>query len=354
MAGPDGFVMSLAKSVRQAADQNRPLKICGGGTKEFLGRTPQGDPIDVRAHAGVVSYEPTELVITVKAGTRLRDLEQTLADSNQMLPFEPPAFGEDATVGGTVACGLSGPARPYRGSVRDYVLGLSCINGKGEALRFGGQVMKNVAGYDVSRLMVGAMGTLGIITEVSFKVLPVPRESQTLVFECSAHEAQKKMAALATQPLPVSASAWSDGQLRIRLSGVAASVKTAARQLGGERDANADGFWHDLKEQRLSFFSSDEPLWRVSLKPRGEFPALPGEVLMDWGGALYWLKTKATVDELVRITKGLDVHLMRFRGGDRTGDLLGLSSKVAMLNQRMKHAFDPAGVLNRGRLMRES
>jgi len=219
----NNFIQSLAETVGEAAAKGDPLCIQGGNTKKFLGREPLGKPCSISSYAGVTNYEPTELVITAKAGTKLVNIEATLAEAGQMLPFEPPGFGVDATIGGTIACGLSGPARPYRGAARDLVLGINCINGSGQVLKFGGQVMKNVAGYDVSRLMVGAMGTLGIMTEISLKVLPTPKHTRTLVFECSSSAALKKMTSLFARSIPVTASAWHDDFLRIRLSGVKGS-----------------------------------------------------------------------------------------------------------------------------------
>jgi glycolate oxidase FAD binding subunit len=344
------FIQSLSVSVRDAAESGRALCVTGGDTKRFYGGEPIGDVCAMESYAGIINYEPTELVITAKAGTRLHDLEDTLAKSGQMLPFEPPAFGERATIGGTVACGLSGPARPYRGAARDLVLGISCVNGKGEVLKFGGQVMKNVAGYDVSRLMVGSMGTLGIITEVSLKVLPGAQCSVTRAFELSAQAALKKMTGLFTQALPVTASAWHDGVLRVRLSGVEASVNAASQELGGEDDPAGDPFWLDLKEHRLAFFDGPLPLWRLNVKPHIEPLDLPGAFLIDWGGGTYWLKSDASVETLDSMARSVDGYVMRFRGGDRSVRCGGLDGVAMRLNRHLKDAFDPKHVLNPGRL----
>ena len=226
----------LVERIREANALGTPLRITGGDTKHFLGRQPRGEQVDFSGHTGILSYEPTELVLTVRAGTPIAETQAVLNESGQCLAFEPPDYGSVATIGGTIASGLSGPCRPYRGSVRDFVLGVTCVNGRGESLRFGGQVMKNVAGYDVSRLMVGAMGTLGAILDVSFKVLPVPESEQTRVYEVSEEMAIEKMNEWAAQPWPLSAACYLKNELRIRLSGTEAGVAAAARELGGAQD----------------------------------------------------------------------------------------------------------------------
>ena len=344
------FIQSLATTVRDAATKGDPLCIQGGNTKQFLGREPLGKPCPVSGYAGVVNYEPTELVITAKAGTRLVDIEATLARAGQMLPFEPPGFGVDATIGGTIACGLSGPARPYRGAARDLVLGITCINGKGQILKFGGQVMKNVAGYDVSRLMVGSMGTLGIMTEISLKVLPVPKSTKTLVFECSSSAALKKMTSLFARSIPVTASAWHDDLLRIRLSGVKGSIDAASAKLGGDVDPDGDQFWQKLKEHRLDFFNGPGSLWRLSLKPKNEVLPLTDPHLIEWGGGLYWVKSSRPPSDLMKIAASAGGYITRFNGGDRSENLSGLDGVGMRLNQQLKKGFDPHNILNPGRL----
>ena len=345
----DSAVAALQERVRKAAHDGEALAITGGGTKSFLGRVSRGTPCSVHAIQGVVHHEPTELVVTVRAGTRLAELESRLAQSGQMLPFEPPALGEGATIGGTIACGLSGPSRPYRGAARDFVLGVRCINGKGEILRFGGEVMKNVAGYDVSRLMAGAMGTLGILTEISLKVLPRPACSQTRAFE----PASELMTSFLGRSLPISAAAYLDGVLRVRLSGSEAAVSPAAGALGGELEAEGDAFWSDLKEHCLDFFSHDSPLWRISLKPQNQLLRLPGKRLIDWGGAQYWVKSDAGFEALSERVMPYGGYITGFGGRDQGARSDVPPDAVMKLNRRLKAAFDPAGILNPGRLLPE-
>ena len=349
----DSAVAALQERVRKAAHDGEALAITGGGTKSFLGRVSRGTPCFVRAIQGVVHYEPTELVVTVRAGTRLAELESRLAQSGQMLPFEPPALGEGATIGGTIACGLSGPSRPYRGAARDFVLGVRCINGKGETLRFGGEVMKNVAGYDVSRLMVGAMGTLGILTEISLKVLPRPACSQTRVFEMSGEPVSERMTSFLGRSLPVSAAAYLDGVLRVRLSGSEAAVSAAAGALGGELEPERHAFWSELKEHRLDFFADDSPLWRISLKPQNDVIRFPGKTLIDWGGAQYWVKSDAGFEALSELARPYGGYVTGFGGHDQGARSDIPQDAVRKLNRRLKAAFDPAGILNPGRLLPE-
>lgn len=345
----DSFVESLQARIVTAGESGTRLNIVGGNSKHFYGGAPQGEPLDVGAHQGIVSYEPTELVVTARTGTPLVDLEQTLAESRQMLPFEPPAFGAGATIGGTIACGFSGPARPYRGAVRDFILGVNCVSGRGEYLRFGGQVMKNVAGYDVSRLMVGAMGTLGVMTEVSLKVLPLPVIERTLVFDCSGNNALTKMTDLGGRPLPVTGTVWHDGKLRVRLSGSEMAVESAASSLGGDLDIAGASFWQALKEHRLDFFGGTDPLWRLSIAAPAQMPDLPGESLVEWGGALFWVRSDDP-QALVALARVHGGNLTRFRGAERSVSFQPLGDTEAALNRKMKKAFDPTGILNRDRL----
>lgn len=346
----DSAVASIQEQVQKAGRDGEALCITGGGTKRFLGRKPHGTPCDVRSLEGVVRYEPTELVVSVCVGTTLKDLQNTLSSSGQMLPFEPPSFGEEATIGGTIACGLSGPSRPYRGSARDFVLGIRCINGKGEALRFGGEVMKNVAGYDVSRLMTGSMGTLGILTEVSLKVLPLPACVETRSYEMSSAEALDMMTGLFSRAVPVSASAWDDGYLRVRLSGSEAAVKAASSELGGDVDEQGNTFWGALKEQQLDFFSEKATLWRVNVKPQGRLLSLPGKSIIDWGGARYWIKADTDLKEMTDLVRPFGGYVTGFRSANRDEDFSGPEGSVLQLNRQLKKAFDPAGILNPGRL----
>lgn len=341
----------LSAAIQAAMTGNTALNIVGGDSKEFLGRTPRGTRLSTAAHRGILHYEPSELVITARAGTTLRELEHTLAEHAQMLACEPPHFGDNATLGGAVACGLSGPRRPYAGSVRDFVLGCRIINGRGEVLRFGGEVMKNVAGYDVSRLMCGAMGTLGLLLDISMKVLPRPAMETTLAQECTAAVALARMNAWAGRPLPLSAAMYDGEQLRFRLSGAASAVKAARQHMGGEPVTDADGFWRDLGELRHGFFADATPLWRLSLPPASAPLDLPGKSLIDWGGAQRWLLSSADEGLIRAAAVAAGGHATLLRGGTRDAERFHpLPANLLALHRSLKQAFDPAGIFNPGRL----
>ena len=254
------YSQALLEQVNQAISDKTPLVIQGSNSKALLGRPVTGQTLDVRCHRGIVNYDPTELVITARAGTPLVAIEAALESAGQMLPCEPPHYGEEATWGGMVACGLAGPRRPWSGSVRDFVLGTRIITGAGKHLRFGGEVMKNVAGYDLSRLMAGSYGCLGVLTEISMKVLPRPRATLSLRREISLQEAMNEIAQWQLQPLPISGLCYFDNALWIRLEGGEGSVKAARELLGGEEVAGQ--FWQQLREQQLPFFSLPGTLWR--------------------------------------------------------------------------------------------
>jgi glycolate oxidase FAD binding subunit len=345
------FIPDLAERVREHAARKAPLRIRGGGTKDFYGARMEGEPLDMAGYAGIVAYEPRELVLTVRAGTRLSDIEAALAAEGQALPFEPPRFGEAATIGGTVACNLGGPRRPYAGAPRDFVLGARIVNGKGEDLSFGGRVIKNVAGYDVSRLMAGALGTLGILTELSFKVLPRPPAEATIAFEMDEARMIDSVNKWAGQPLPLSATAWESGVLRVRLSGAASAVAAARVKLGGAEVADGPRYWEDLREHRLPFFAVGRPLWRLSVAQTSAPIPLAHPQLVEWGGGQRWVSgplDAARAREAAGHAKG---HATLFRGGDRgAGVFHPLAPAIAKIHRRLKEAFDPAGILNPGRM----
>jgi glycolate oxidase FAD binding subunit len=348
---PSDHSNALIEAVRDAHARHAPLVIHGGNTKRFYGRVVDGEPLDVSPHCGVVSYEPTELVITARGGTLLRDIETLLAEHGQMLPFEPPCFGERATLGGCIAAGLSGPRRPYAGSVRDTLLGVEILNGKGEHLRFGGEVMKNVAGYDLSRLMAGSLGTLGLLLQASVKVLPKPVREITLVQALDPARAINVMATWAKRPLPISAT-WHDGRnLYARISGGEHAVNAATEAIGGDQISAGEALWQTVREQTAPFFHTKAPLWRLSVPPAAPVVDLPGNWAIEWDGALRWLQTSAPAEVVRGATVGIGGHATLFRGGDRKGELFHtLPSALMAIHKRLKAALDPAGVLNPGRL----
>lgn len=341
----------LLEQVQAALADGTPLQIQGSASKAFLGRPVTGQAIDTRQHQGIVSYDPTELVLTARAGTPLLELEQAVSSAGQMLPFEPPRFTAGATLGGMVATGLSGPRRPWAGSVRDYVLGTRLITGHGKHLRFGGEVMKNVAGYDVSRLLAGSFGCLGLITEVSLKVLPKPRACFSITLQMDRQQALRRLAEWGQQPMPISAACHIDGQLHLRLEGGEGSVAAAHDRLGGE--ALQGGFWDDLNEHRLAFFDSETPLWRLSLPTASGDLALPGEQLIDWAGAQRWLKSEAPAEQIRQAARAVGGHASCFTAGVCDSPFQPLPAPLLHYHQRLKAQLDPQGIFNPGRLYPE-
>ncbi len=344
--------LDLQERVGSAAESKTPLQLIGGNSKEFLGRVPAGEPLMVNAHKGIVDYSPSELVVTARAGTTVSELQNLLAEENQVLGFEPPEFQGQATLGGTLATNLSGPARPWRGSIRDAVLGVRLINGLGEHLRFGGVVMKNVAGYDLSRFQAGAFGTLGIVTEISLKVAPKPAAEQTVCLARDQVSALDLMTKLQNKPVPLSGLLWIDGILYIRFSGAEAAVQSAAKRIGGERlmDKEATEFWMSVREFTHPFFSGPQPLWRYSVKSScADFDKTP--VLIDWGGGLRWTREAASMEPMRQFTEAGNGQVSCYRGGDRQGEVFQpLPPGLMRLHQRLKHAVDPLQLFNPGRL----
>ena len=352
------IVEQFRQQILAASAAGKPLRLRGGGTKDWYGQQLDGEVLDTRAYAGIIDYEPTELVITARCGTPLAEIEAALAARKQMLAFEPPHFGPGATVGGVVASALSGPRRASAGALRDFVLGAVLMDGHGERLAFGGQVMKNVAGYDVSRLLAGSMGTLGLILEVSLKVLPLPLREATLRLACAEIAALRLLNEWAGQPLPISASCWHDGVLSVRLSGAEAAVSAALQSLGGELLApdDAAAFWLSLREQTHAFFAGAGSLWRLSLPPHASAVILKGRQLVEWGGAQRWLKLDGDADaaggqRIRQAVAALGGHATLFRGGDKAvGVFHPLAPAVEKIHQRLRQAFDPAGIFNPHRM----
>ncbi|MBX3652071.1 MAG: glycolate oxidase subunit GlcE [Burkholderiales bacterium] len=350
----DTLIQQFADTIRAAAENRRPLRICGGGSKSFYGNPATGEDFGVTGYRGIVDYEPTELVITARAGTPLAEIESTMREQGQMLGFEPPHFDGGATLGGCIAAGLSGPRRAAAGAARDFVLGLRLLDGRGTDLRFGGQVMKNVAGYDMSRLVTGSLGTLGLILEVSLKALPLPPAELTLACEMPRGEAIEMMNALAGQPLPVTATCHVEKRLYLRLAGAETAVKAAAKKIGGETMPNAAEFWRNVRDHRDLFFSGDGPVWRLSLTSTAPEIDLPGHQLVEWGGALRWLKTDAGAESVRKAAHKAGGHATLFRRGRHdTGAFHPLPEALMQLHRRVKQAMDPAGIFNRGRLYPE-
>jgi len=361
---------ALIDQVRVAAADRQPLRIVGGDTKAFYGQPTTGTLLSMAAWSGIVSFEPTELVVTVRAGTPLADLEAVLAEKGQCFPFEPPRFGPGGTVGGMVAAGLAGPARASVGSVRDFVLGAQFINGRGELLTFGGQVMKNVAGYDVSRVMAGSLGTLGVLAELSLKVLPVAPAEATLVFELNQAAALEQLHRWGGQPLPINASCWvrddtapgAPELLFVRLRGAVAAVEAAcirmALEAGGQRmdSAQAGADWTACRDQTLPFFTAPAPdlcLWRLSLPQTAPVLALPYAQFIEWQGAQRWLWAPASAAAELRAAAAVvNGHATLFRAGaDGAPGVPRFSRQspvIETITQRLREQFDPAGIFNTG------
>jgi len=347
------FIQQTCDAIKAAADRGSTLRIVGGGTRSFYGRESAGEVLATGGHSGIVDYEPSELVLTARGGTPLEEIEALLADNGQMLPFEPPRFGPGSTIGGVVATGMSGPRRPYAGAVRDAVLGCEIINGFGEHIAFGGQVMKNVAGYDISRLMVGALGTLGVVTQVSVKVVPRPVEETTLVFDCAQGEAIETMNRWAGHPFPIAATCHDGDRLYVRLSGTQTGVRSAADKLGGEKLAEQAEFWARVRDQQHAFFRNAGSLWRLSVPPAAAPLDVPGATLLEWNGGLRWVAAEASPRDLREAAAAAGGHATWFRGHDGDEVFHPLPPAKLALERNLKRAFDPSGVLNPGRMYPE-
>jgi glycolate oxidase FAD binding subunit len=341
----------LTERVQSAAATRTPLAICGSGSKAFYGRPQRGAPLVLTAHTGVVDYDPQELVLTARTGTRLQDLETLLAEAGQYLPFEPPHFGPAATLGGAIACGLAGPARASAGPVRDFVLGARVLTGAAEVLSFGGRVMKNVAGYDVTRLMVGACGTLGVLLEVSLKVLPRAAHQLTLIFDLDAARAIARMNDWAMTPMPVSATTWVAERLYARLHGSEAALIEARRRMGGEELPQAPSFWHSIKEQTHPFFHDARDLWRMSVPAESAPLTLAGRTLIEWSGAQRWIVPADESADPHAIAARAGGFATRFRASNDGAEVFTpLPAALMQVHRELKKTFDPQAILNPGRL----
>ncbi len=344
-------IEQFAETISKASEKRESLCIRGSGSKDFYGGARTGTVLDVTPYRGIVSYEPKELVLTARAGTTLVEIEQALAENNQMLPFEPPHFGPGATIGGCIAAGLSGPRRPYQGSARDFVLGVRILDGNGDDLAFGGQVMKNVAGYDVSRLMAGAMGTLGVLLEVSLKVLPRPLQEMTLRFDMDEKQAIEAMNRWAGQPVPLSATTFFSNELTVRLSGSASALAAARSNLGGAELPDGALYWNSIREQNNAFFKSDLPLWRISLPSTVQSINIPGVQFIEWGGALRWCLTDADAMSVRMAASNAGGQATLFRSNDKTqGAFHPLSPALMKIHKKLKQTFDLNGTFNPGRM----
>lgn len=360
MQATDAALKRLIDRVNGARAGGVRLDIRGGGTKDFYAEVPRGEALETGELTGISAYEPTELVVTARAGTPLALLEATLADKGQCLAFEPPRFAPHGTVGGMVAAGLSGPARSAVGALRDFTLGASLLSGDGELLSFGGQVMKNVAGYDVSRLLAGSWGILGVICEVSLKVLPRRPATLTLAWERDEAAALGELLRFGARPLPVTASAWLDGRLSVRLSGAGTAVDEARAAIGGELVAEdaAAGWWTSIRDQRHEFFRVDaaqlargECLWRLSVPPGAAPLALPGRQMIEWSGALRWLRSGEPAARVRLAAAVAGGHATLVRAADkRAGAFAPVADPLLRIHRELKKAFDPAGIFNPGRL----
>ncbi len=340
--------------ISDAVAKESPINLVGGNTKQFYGREPFGEVLNVADNTGIVDYEPTELVVTVRNGTALSQLEAVLAEQGQMLGFEPPSFGQKSTIGGVIASGVSGPRRPFSGAVRDHLLGCKIINGYADILSFGGTVMKNVAGYDLSRLMAGSMGTLGLIVEASLKVVPKPEIEETWWQEVKENAVIQLMSQLLQKPFPFSGLHYDGKRLFYRLCGSSEAIKQSAETLGGEQLINDRDFWLSLKNQTSEFFQEEMPLWRISVAPATEQLSLAGSAMLDWGGALRWLKSDESAQHVYQTVAEAGGHATLFRGGQRDGLVFQtLPSDLMQIQQRLKHAFDPKGLFNQGRMYPE-
>ncbi len=355
---------ALQQQVQSSIDLRSPLLIRGGGSKSFYGRAPleTSNILELQDHTGVINYDPTELAITLRAGTRLQDLEHLLAQQQQMLPFEPPQFSYNSTIGGVVAAGISGPRRAFSSSIRDSILGVEIINGDGKIVRFGGQVMKNVAGYDMSRLMVRSMGTLGVILSVSLRVLPKPAKEITLVIEASLEESLLYCKQWRRDYLSISATTWYRGKIYVRLSGTEVTLKVAQQKLSQtlsfEPLENDIAFWQSIRNQQHPFFKRiNKPLWRLSLPINAPIIArFSGDFLTEWGGTQRWVTNNAPANIIRAVVGKYGGYATLFDGQKHLPEVPPfpvLAPELLTLHKNLKRKLDPQNIFNPGRLYRD-
>jgi glycolate oxidase FAD binding subunit len=341
---------AIAERLREASAQRAPLRLAGGDTKRFYGRAVHGGTLDLTGHSGVVNYDPAELVLTARCGTRLADIERLLADHGQRLAFDPPRHGPGATIGGAIAAGLAGPSRMRHGALRDHVQGVRLMTGDGRALKFGGEVLKNVAGYDVSRLMAGSLGILGVLLELSLRVLPRPAAELSLTFESDAADGQERLAGWSAKSLPMTASTWVDGRLCVRFEGTEATLVAVHRQVGGEPLVDAAAFWSSVRDQTHPFFAAAARLWRVQLPADGRLPLDEDAALYEWMGAQRWYRDPDRTDFRALATAAGGSATI-FRGAAADEEVFApLEPAVLALHKSLKMIFDPAGIVNPGRM----
>ena len=355
---PENDISSaLQNSVKDAISNKTALYIHGGNSKLFFGNVVDTPSLDISRHTGIIDYDPTELCITVRAGTLLSDIEKVLESENQILPFEPPQYTPNTTIGGALAAGISGPRRAYSGSVRDAILGVKIINGEGEIANFGGQVMKNVAGYDLSRMMVRSQGTLGVILEASIRLLPKPKNEITVCLEGSQKFALDFFHKSKAQQLPITASAWFNDQVFLRLSGSEKLLAHQLKKLIKENDASPakspDNFWNDIRDHKHQFFGrTEKPLWRLSLPPASEeLVQINDNQLIEWGGAQRWVKTNTPANIIHSSANTRQGYATLFQGNiPDTPSFPKLDENLMKLHKQLKHNMDPHGIFNPGRM----
>jgi glycolate oxidase FAD binding subunit len=350
----------LQKQIIDAVRDNQALQIIGNNTKAFYGRKDNDQsetrtlPLHVAEHSGILDYQPTELTVTARAGTPLSEIIGVLAEHQQMLPFEPPVFDGRATLGGCVASAMAGPRRPWTGAVRDYLIGTRILTGEGKEIRLGGKVMKNVAGYDLFRPMAGALGTLGLMLDITLKLLPLPEQEVSYCMDTDADSMQQILRDLRRRSMPVSGASYHNEQFLLRLSGSISSIDDATNYLPAEMKETGMDYWQELNEHRLSFFDDKRPLYRLVVPAASPYETISGECSTDWGGALRWIKTSLQFDEVQQQTGELGGTASIYRNATVGEEVFSpLAAQLLDLHKRIKKVMDPAGILNPGRLYRD-